>query len=90
MTVVLSVIRLDGLYMANKNSSKAFLTPEQIMDLSQFINDEFGSNLPEDELIEAIALVLENVPGIESESNRSIQRQIRLIRNQYHGRKPEN
>jgi len=73
--------------MASKNSSKAFLTQEQIADLSQYIIEDFGSDLPEEELIEAIALVLENVPGIESESNRSIQGLIRLIGNQYYGRR---
>jgi len=80
---------LDGPPMASKNSSKAFLTQEQIADLGQYIIEDFGSDLPEEELIEAVALVLENVPGIESESNRSIQRLIRLIGNQYYGRQPK-
>jgi len=73
--------------MASKNSPKAFLTPDQIADLGQYIIEDFGSELPEGELIEAIALVLENIPGIESESNRSIQGLIRLIGNQYYGRR---
>jgi len=71
--------------MANKKPKQSFLTKDQIEMLVQVVIDEFGSDLPEEELVDAIALVLESLPGIEMESNQSIQCVIQQIRNQYYG-----
>lgn len=71
--------------MANKKHIQSFLTKDQIEMLTQVVIDDFGTDLPEEELVDAIALVLESLPGIEMESNQSIQCVIQQIRNQYYG-----
>ena len=74
----------DGLYMANETSMYDYLTKDQINDLSKYIVDMYGTDLPLDELNESIYLVLENVPGTEVLSTQKIQSLIIQIRNQYY------
>lgn len=71
--------------MATKNHSESFLTQEQFNSLVEFIIDEYGTGLPEEELVESTLVVLEDVPGFEVVSNQSIQHVINQIRNQYYG-----
>ena len=71
--------------MATEKHSESFLTQEQFTSLVEFIIDEYGIGLPEEELVESILVVLEDIPGFEVVSNQSIQRVINQIRNQYYG-----
>ena len=71
--------------MGTKKQIKSFLSTNQIKILTEVVIDQFGSELPEEELVDSIALVLEDVPGIEMESSQSIQYVINLIRNRYYG-----
>jgi len=71
--------------MASKKSNQSLLTKDQIEMLVQVVVEQFGSEMPEEELVDAIALVLESLPGIEMESSRSVQCVIQQIRNQYYG-----
>ena len=47
------------------------------------IIEEFGSGLSQEELDESIGVVMENVPGLETESTQEIQRLIESIRRKY-------
>ena len=57
--VVFSRNRFDGSYMAIKNQYKSLLTQEQVILLSEYIVDIYGTGLPEEELVESISVVLE-------------------------------
>ena len=70
--------------MANQKHIECFLSNEQIGELVTFVIDQFGIGLSGDELTESIYLVLEDVPGIEGESDQDIHRLINQVRNQYH------
>ena len=70
--------------MANQKHIEGFLSNEQIGELVTFVIDQFGFDLSGDELTESIYLVLEDVPGIEGESDQDIHRLINQVRNQYH------
>ena len=70
--------------MTNQKHIKCFLTNEQILELVTFVIDQFGIDLSGDELTESICLTLEDVPGIEGESDQDIHRLINQVRNQYH------
>lgn len=70
--------------MTNQKHIECFLSNEQIRELVTFVIDQFGIGLSGDELTEAIYLVLEDVPGIEGESDQDIHRLINQVRNQYH------
>ena len=70
--------------MANQKHSDCFLTNEQISELVTFVIDQFGIGLSGDELTETIYLSLEDIPGIESESDQDIHRLLNQVRNQYH------
>ena len=70
--------------MANQKHIKGFLSNEQICELVTFVIDQFGIGLSGDELNESIYLILEDVPGIESESDQDIHRLINQVRNLYH------
>ena len=74
----------DSPYMTNQKHIKCFLSNEQIRELVTFVIDQFGIGLSGDELTESIYLALEDVPGIESESDQDIHRLINQVRNQYH------
>ena len=70
--------------MANQKHIECFLSSEQIHELVTFVIEQFGVDLSGDELTESIHLVLEDVPGIESESEQDIHRLLNQVRNQYH------
>ena len=71
--------------MASKNQLVVDLTTEQIEVLVEVITEQGGSVMPEEELVESIRVVLEDVPGFDLASNRSIQCVINRIRNLYYG-----
>ena len=70
--------------MANQKHSDCFLDNEQVHELVTFVIEQFGIGLSGDELTESIYLVLEDVPGIEVESDQAIHRLINQVRNLYH------
>jgi len=70
--------------MANQKHINDFLSNEQMSEIVSFVIDKFGIDLSGNELIESIHLVLEDVPGIESESDQDIHRLINQVRNLYH------
>ena len=70
--------------MTNQKHIKCFLSNEQICELVTFVIDQFWIGLSGDELNESIYLILEDVPGIESESDQDIHRLINQVRNLYH------
>jgi hypothetical protein len=72
--------------MANEEPYPSLLTQEQIILLSEYVADAYGSDLSEEELVESILVVLEDIPGFESVSSQSVQCVINQIRNQYYGR----
>ena len=69
--------------MVNKKHIKRFLTNIQLQDLTDVVTEQFDSNLPKDELIDAIRLVMENIPGIETVSIQDIQIVINQVRYLY-------
>ena len=71
--------------MANQKHIECFLSNEQIRELVTFVIDQFGIGLSGDELTESIYLVLEDVPGIEVESDQDVHRLLNQVRNLYHG-----
>jgi hypothetical protein len=76
---------LDGPFMVNQKHIQRFLTNDQIQEISNIVTDQSGFNLPTDELVDAIRLVLEDIPGIEIVSNQEIHHLTNLIRNSYNG-----
>ena len=74
----------DSPFMANQKHIEYFLSNEQIHELVTFVIEQFGVDLSGDELTESIYLVLEDVPGIEVESDQDIHRLLNQVRNQYH------
>ena len=70
--------------MANEKSIKDYFTKDQINELSKYIVEMYGTDLPLEKLNESIYLVMENVPGNELVSTRIIQSTISQIRNQYY------
>jgi len=74
----------DGLSMANENSINNCFSVDQIKELSTYVIDVYGTDLPLEKLNESIYLVMENIPGIELISLQEIQLLISQIRNQYH------
>ena len=70
--------------MANQKHIECFLSNEQISELVTFVIDQFGIDLSGDELNESICLALEDVPGIEGESDQDIHRLLIQVRNLYH------
>lgn len=75
---------VDSPRMTNQKHIECFLSTEQIHELVTFVIDQFGIDLSGDELNESISLALEDIPGIESESNQAIHRLINQVRNKYH------
>ncbi len=69
--------------MANENHSQAFLSDDQLQELTIIIVDQYGNGLPKNELEESIALVLEDVPGFELVSTQTIQQVIEQVRRYY-------
>ena len=69
--------------MVNQKHNQCFLTNDQLQELSNIVAEQFGSDLPRDELADAIRLVLEDIPGIEIVSNQEIHQVTNLIRNLY-------
>ena len=74
---------IDGPFMVNQKHNHCFLTNDQIQELSIIVTEQFGFGLPRDELVDAIRLVLEDIPGIEIVSNQEIHQITNLIRNLY-------
>lgn len=74
---------IDGPFMVNQKHIQCFLTNDQMQEISNVVTDQFGFDLPKDELIDAIRLVLENIPGIEIVSTQEIHHVTNLIRNLY-------
>ena len=70
--------------MTNQKHIECFLSNEQMHELVTFVIDQFGIDLTRDELTESIYLVLEDVPGIEIESDQDIHRLLNQVRNLYH------
>ena len=70
--------------MTNQKHIECFLSNEQICELVTFVIDQFGIGLSGDELTESIYLALEDIPGIEGESDQDVHRLINQVRNQYH------
>ena len=70
--------------MANQKYIECFLSNEQVRELVTFVIEQFGDGLSGDELNESIYLALEDVPGIEGESDQDIHRLLNQVRNQYH------
>ncbi len=60
------------------------LTEQQIEDLAMIVFEENGACLTSDELDEQIALLLEDVAGFETASDKAVRRVITQIRNHYH------
>jgi hypothetical protein len=82
--VVFLAYRLDGLHMATDHEFQIeTLSEDQICELVKYIFEEFGSGLSQEELDESIGVVMENVPGLETESTQEIQRLIESIRRKY-------
>lgn len=69
--------------MVNKKHNQRFLTNIQLQDLTDVVTEQFGSNLPKVELIDAIQLVMENIPGIETVSTQDIQIIVNQVRYLY-------
>mgnify|MGYP007065750460 CR=1 FL=1 len=69
--------------MANQKHNHCFLTNNQIHELSNVVTEQYGFGLPRDELVDAIRLVLEDIPGIENVSTKEIHHITNLIRNSY-------
>ncbi len=69
--------------MVNKKHNQQFLTNNQLQDLTDVVTEQFGFDLPKDELIDAIRLVLEDIPGIEIVSTQDIQIAINQVRYLY-------
>ena len=74
----------DSPRMTNQKHIECFLSNEQIRELVMFVIEQLGIDLSGDELTESIHLVLEDVPGIESESDQDIHRLLNQVRNIYH------
>ena len=70
--------------MTNQKHIKCFLSNEQLLELVTFVIEQFGIDLSGDELTESIFLVLEDIPGIEGESDQAIHRLLNQVRNIYH------
>ena len=70
--------------MANQKHIECFLSNEQVLELVTFVIDQFGIDLSGDGLTESIFLALEDVPGIEGESDQAIHRLLNQVRNLYH------
>lgn len=70
--------------MANKKSINNSFTDNQVKELSSYIIDMYGTDLPLEELNESICLAMENITGMETESNKTIQSLISQIRKQYY------
>ena len=75
---------VDSPRMANQKHIECFLSNEQISELVTFVIDQYGIDLSGDELTESIYLALEDIPGIEGESDQDVHRLINQVRNQYH------
>ncbi len=63
---------------------KTDLTKQQIHDLAMIVFEESGACLTSDELDEQIALLLEDVAGFETASDKAVRLVITQIRNHYH------
>jgi hypothetical protein len=60
------------------------LKNQQIHNLANIVLEEFGPGLTGDELNDKIALLLEDVPGLELVSDREVRRVIKQVRSRYH------
>ena len=61
-----------------------YLSNEQLKQLADQVIEDYGSELIDGELKEAIGLILENVAGIEAVDSRSLTDMINRIRNLYY------
>ena len=72
----------DSPYMANQN--KCFLNDEQLSEFAEAVIEQFGVDLSGDELTETIYLMMEDIPGIEMETEQAIHCVLTQVRNLYH------
>ena len=70
--------------MANQKDTETFLSNQQIHELAALLVDQYGVDLSGDELTESIYMILEDMPGIEIESDQEIHRLMNQVRNVYH------
>ena len=61
-----------------------YLSNEQLKQLADQVIEDYGSELINGELIEAIGLMLENIAGFEAVDSRSLTDMINHIRNHYY------
>jgi hypothetical protein len=60
------------------------LTTIQTKDLAMIVLEECGSCLSDDELTEEIAMLLEDISGFETASDRAVRQVINQVRSRYH------
>lgn len=83
MSCCLFIRLIDGPFMTSRNQFQCFLTDEQIHELVDVVIKQFGSGLSGNELIESIRLVMEDIPGIETESTQEIHCVVNHVRTLY-------
>ena len=62
----------------------SLLTTNQIQGLAVMVLEECGSCLSDDELVDEIALLLEDIAGFETASDDVIRQVINEVRSYYH------
>lgn len=62
----------------------SLLMTNQIHDLAVIVLEECGPCLNDDELIEQVAMLLEDIAGFETASERVVRRVINQVRSHYH------
>ena len=62
----------------------SLLTTDQIQDLAVIVLEECGSCLSDDELTDEIALLLEDIAGFETASDKVVRQVINQARSHYH------
>lgn len=60
------------------------LTTEQMHELLEIINEEFGTEMQQDEFADALHSLLEDIPGFETTSQRTINQLTTQLWSQYH------
>jgi len=60
------------------------LTTEQIQNLVEIINDEYGNTLDFDDFTNALLGLLEDVPGFETAKESTINKLSQQLWNKYH------
>lgn len=60
------------------------LTTEQEHELVEIIKEGFGTDMPQDEFSDALLSLLEDIPGFETASQRTINQLTTQLWSQYH------